>query len=304
MLVSIHEEIFVIQILAYLFTLVNFVNITIYGKLSGKPCSLIKSILGHKVNWTGVVHCHPNFACALLLHVTCSHKVIRTWACLVKLMCTYNRRPCMVVTGDVPICENNLMSSVGKEFNETKATSYVHQPLSVAVPCMAMNSHTNRSIKRRPRSRRDTRAALSSFDQPAATLNTANGGGNMLSADSNLNNNYCSRASTTHAFGISLADSQQNNNYLEFLLQSDGSLMHNIQIFSPEFPVFLTNNPQWEKLPVLYSESNSNSSLPDCNSKSEPDSCSPDSVITNFTTDVFDSLEPLSSTPSEWWVVQ
>lgn len=62
MLVSIHEEIFTIQKLAYLFTLVDFVNINIYGKLSGKPCSLIKSILGHKVNWTGVVDCYPNFA--------------------------------------------------------------------------------------------------------------------------------------------------------------------------------------------------------------------------------------------------
>jgi hypothetical protein len=214
----------------------------------------------------------------------------------------------VVGTGDIPLGENNIVSSVGKELDETKprcyTTSYVHQPLS-----MAMNPHTNRSIKRRPRSRRDTtRATLSSFDNPA-TLNMVNGGGGggdtTPSTDSNLSNhNYCNRASMTHTFGLSLADSQQSNNYLEFLLQSDGSLMHNIQIFGPEFPVFLTNNPPWEKLPVLYSESNSSSSLPDCHSKSESNSCSPDSVMTNFTTDVFDSLEPLSSTPSEWWVGQ
>ena len=198
--------------------------------------------------------------------------------------------------------ENCLMSSVVKDLNEAKLTSYVHHPLSMAM----MNSHTNRSIKRRPRSRRDTtRATLSSFDQPA-TLNTVTGGGGGNTAISTDSNNLCNRGvSTTHTFGLSLADSQQsNNNYLEFLLQSDGSLMHNIQVFSPEFPVFLaTTNPQWEKLPVLYSETHSNSSsLPDC--KPEPNSCSPDSVIPGFTTDVFDSLEPLSSTPSEWWVGQ
>ncbi|KAG0554409.1 hypothetical protein KC19_12G089500 [Ceratodon purpureus] len=204
--------------------------------------------------------------------------------------------------------KDHLLNTMGKELVETKPTTYLHvQPLSVAFPCANMASRNTRSIKRRPRSRRDVRSStiLSCFEQPVVDSidNCHMDGTATLLSEMNPNNfSYSNRPS--HTTPIDSATSlQQNNNYLEFLLQSDGSLMqNNVQVFSPELnPLFLTNTHQWEKLPVLYSEDNS-ALYGGCNIK-EVDSCSPDSVITNFTPDVFDSLEPLNSTPPEWWVV-
>lgn len=204
--------------------------------------------------------------------------------------------------------KDQLLTTVGKELIETKPTTYFHiQPLSVAFPCTTMGSRTTRSIKRRPRSRRDTRSStiLSCFEK---LIVDPIDGCHMDGATTLLfemgPNNFSDSNRPCHTTPIDSATLlQQNNNYLEFLLQSDGSLMqNNVQVFSSELnPLFLTNNQQWEKLPMLYPEDNS-TLYGGCNTK-EADSCSPDSVITNFTPDVFDSLEPLNSTPPEWWVV-
>ena len=231
-------------------------------------------------------------------------------------------------------------ATMGKDMAETKGgTTYLHQPLSVALPCVTMaSSRTTRSIKRRPRSRRDARSMiLSCFEQPVVDTGD---GCNDVGATTGLQlpdmdrispnattfpgscNGPASRQQqpipSSATFAVAMTDSangtsggggggpQNNNitsnNYLEFLLQSDGSLMQNVQIFGPEFPLFLTSSHQWEKLPMIYSE-DANSLYEGCNTK-DTDSCSPDSVITNFTADVFDSLEPLNSAPSEWWVAQ
>ncbi|MCO5566302.1 hypothetical protein L7F22_019978 [Adiantum nelumboides] len=67
---------------------------------------------------------------------------------------------------------------------------------------------------------------------------------------------------------------------------------------------------QWDKLPLLYPDEPSLPVQPDCcnimNIKEEvidSSSCSPDSVLASFPSDVFDSLEPLSgpSSSSDWW---
>ncbi|XP_073386998.1 uncharacterized protein [Physcomitrium patens] len=214
--------------------------------------------------------------------------------------------------------EKDLTTSMAKELTDSKSQTYLHQQLSVALPCVTIASRTTRSIKRRPRSRRDARSTiLSCFEQPIVeTTDLSNPLAiSELGTPPNISDNFpISRPSHTIPTPISLNSqlsltestlqpnnpSNTTNNYLEFLLQSDGSLTQNVQIFSTEFPLFLTNSHQWEKLPMLYSE---NSNLyGGCNTK-DTDSCSPDSVITNFT-DVFDSLEPLNSTPSEWWVAQ
>ena len=203
--------------------------------------------------------------------------------------------------------KDHLLTTIGKELIDTKPTSYLHvQPLSVAFPCATMASRTTRSVKRRPRSRRDTRSStiLSCFEQPVVDpINGCQMDGATTLLPEMSPNNFINSNRPCHTTPIDSTFLQQSNNYLEFLLQSDGSLMqNNVQVFSPELnPLFLTNNQQWEKLPMLYSDDNS-TLYGGCNTK-EADSCSPDSVITNFTPDVFDSLEPLNSAPPEWWVV-
>lgn len=199
--------------------------------------------------------------------------------------------------GETPNGESQLTTSIARGMDSGKPM-YFQQPLSVTLPCMTMAPRTTRSIKRRPRSRRDARASSSSssFEQTITSVSDGIDGGGADMGMSLIHN--CERG--LENFGVSLPESQQNNNYLEFLLQSDGSTMQNAQVFSPELPLFLTNNHQWEKLPMLYPE---DSSLHDYGNK-DSDSCSPDSVITNFAGDVFDSLEPLCPTPSEWWVAR
>ncbi|KAH6556833.1 hypothetical protein KP509_1Z152300 [Ceratopteris richardii] len=75
-----------------------------------------------------------------------------------------------------------------------------------------------------------------------------------------------------------------------------------------ELPPFAIS--QWDKLPLLYPDEPSLPIQPDCcnviNIKEEvmdSSSCSPDSVLVSFPSDVFDSLEPLSgpSSSSDWW---
>jgi hypothetical protein len=214
-------------------------------------------------------------------------------------------------TGDMfpyIIEKDHYLTTMEKELIETKPTTYLHvQPLSVAYPCATVVSRTTRSIKRRPRSRRDMRSStvLSCFEQPILDpINNCHIDGATTILSEMSPNKFSNSNRLFYNTPLDSATSlQQNNNYLEILLQSDGSLMqNNVQIFSPELnPLFLTNNHQWEKLPMLYSEDNA-TSFGGYNTK-EADSCSPDSVITNFTPDVFDSLEPLNSAPPEWWVV-
>jgi hypothetical protein len=159
--------------------------------------------------------------------------------------------------------------------------------LSVALPCVTMASRPTRSVKRRPRSRRDARSTiLSCFEQPVVEDGAT---GLLPDINNSRHPNIPSSTAFTDSAGpqslnstTTTTSNSSNNNYLEFLLQSDGSLLQNVQIFSPEF----SDDPAG-----LYASKDS-------------DSCSPDSVITNFTADVFDSLEPLSSTPSEWWAAQ
>lgn len=75
-----------------------------------------------------------------------------------------------------------------------------------------------------------------------------------------------------------------------------------------ELPAFAIS--QWDKLPLLYPDEPSLPVQPDCctimNIKEEvvdSSSCSPDSVLNSFPSDVFDSLEPLSgpASSSDWW---
>lgn len=103
-------------------------------------------------------------------------------------------------------------------------------------------------------------------------------------------------------FGVPLMDSSQqsNNNYLDFLLHSEGSsALQRMQVFGPELDTFLTSSYQWEKLPTLYPKDSSGL----LHDKNTTGSSSPESVITCFAADVFDSLEPLCPAPTEWWVV-
>lgn len=181
--------------------------------------------------------------------------------------------------------------------------------LSVALPSVTMASGPTRSVKRRPRSRRDARSTiLSCFEQPVVDDGAT---GLLPDTNNSRHTNIPSSAAFTDSAGpqslnsstTTTTSNSNNNNYLEFLLQSDGSLLQNVHIFSPEFPLFLSSSSSssqpWEKLPMLFSDDPAG-----LYASKDSDSCSPDSVITNFTADVFDSLEPLSSTPSEWWAAQ
>ncbi|XP_024382208.2 uncharacterized protein [Physcomitrium patens] len=214
-------------------------------------------------------------------------------------------------------CEKEPCTGMTKQgANRNPLTSLV-EPLASAPPCVTIASRMTRTIKQRPRSRRETRSTtiLSCFEHPVVETSDSGNDSNSFNSiarapqsSSPAHSSFSSQLSLTdstlpqsNSNTTSNNTSSNNNNYLEFLLQSNGSLMQNVQIFSPEFPLFLTTSQQWEKLPTLYSEDASLYS--GCNSK-DADSCSPDSVITNFTADVFDSLEPLNSAQSEWWVAQ
>ncbi len=109
-----------------------------------------------------------------------------------------------------------------------------------------------------------------------------------------------SRDEAEAATGQQEPDLVGNNNYLDFLLHSEGSsALQRMQVFGPELDTFLTSSYQWEKLPTLYPKDSSGL----LHDKNTTDSSSPESVITCFAADVFDSLEPLCPAPTEWWVV-
>ncbi|KAJ7295050.1 hypothetical protein O6H91_Y215900 [Diphasiastrum complanatum] len=91
---------------------------------------------------------------------------------------------------------------------------------------------------------------------------------------------------------------QTSSNYLDFVLLPEAASVHSNQGFCPDLSGFLLTSPQWEKLPMLYLDSDSG--LDDC-SKEGGASTTPDSVLSSFPGDVFDSLEPLYQASSEWW---
>lgn len=151
-----------------------------------------------------------------------------------------------------------------------------------------------RSVKRRPRSRRDTRTCLEHHP------GTEGGRPDSMHILPDIGLPLIQNGSIRD-FRVPLPTEQQSNNYLDFLLQTEASSLQNSQMFSTELPSFLTNNSQpWEKLPMLYSD---DPGIQDPGGK-ETDSCSPDSVIPGFAADVFDSLEPLCPAAPDWWVAR
>jgi hypothetical protein len=171
--------------------------------------------------------------------------------------------------------------------DDVRPVSVMYQPSPLIAP-----PRNIRSVKRRPRSRRDTRTC---FEHHPAT-DSGPDSLNMQLPDMSLpliqNGN--------RDFRVALPTEQQSNNYLDFLLQTDASSLQTSQMFSPELPSFLTNSQPWEKLPMLYSD---DPGIQDPGGK-EIDSCSPDSVISGFAADVFDSLEPLCPAAPDWWVAR
>lgn len=181
-------------------------------------------------------------------------------------------------------------------------------------PGQVVTSRNSRSVKRRPRSRRDARTSC--YEVLSSHSGGGGGGGGSDSIGSLDSTQLLPDAmgiptsllqnGSRSEFGVSLSDQQQpnNSNYLDFLLHSEASTLPSSQVFSPELPSFLANSHQWEKLPMLYSEDTSIHHHDQCGNKADSDSCSPDSVISGFAGDVFDSLEPLCPAPSEWWVAR
>lgn len=170
--------------------------------------------------------------------------------------------------------------------DETRHGSVMYQHSPLVVP-----PRNTRSVKRRPRSRRDTR---NFFEHHPGT----EGGPDSMQMLPDIGIPLIQNNSRD--FRIPLPTEQQGNNYLDFLLQTEASSLQNSQMFSPELPSFLTNSQPWEKLPMLYSD---DPGIQDPGGK-DTDSCSPDSVISGFAADVFDSLEPLCPAAPEWWVAR
>ncbi|KAJ7563065.1 hypothetical protein O6H91_03G095400 [Diphasiastrum complanatum] len=91
---------------------------------------------------------------------------------------------------------------------------------------------------------------------------------------------------------------ETSDNYLDFVMLSESASVQSNKACCPEFSGFLlTSPPHWEKLPMLYLESDSG--LDDCSK--EGASTTPDSALSTISGDVFDSLEPLCQASSEWW---
>ncbi|CAK9223801.1 unnamed protein product [Sphagnum troendelagicum] len=160
-----------------------------------------------------------------------------------------------------------------------------------------MNQRPARSARRRPRSRKDNRAC---FEHACNEGGAEAASQLLLLPELGLPNLIHQSGRGPDLFGVAPLTDSQHNNYLDFLLHPDqGPSLQTSQVFSPELPTFLPTSHQWEKLPMLYSE---DPGMQECDNK-DTNSCSPDSVITNFSGDVFDSLEPLCPAPSEWWVI-
>ncbi|KAH8965313.1 hypothetical protein BDL97_04G112000 [Sphagnum fallax] len=160
-----------------------------------------------------------------------------------------------------------------------------------------VNQRPARSARRRPRSRKDNRAC---FEHACNEGGAEAASQLLLLPELGLPNLIHQSGRGADLFGVAPLTDSQHNNYLDFLLHPDqGPSLQTSQVFSPELPTFLPTSHQWEKLPMLYSE---DPGMQECDNK-DTNSCSPDSVITNFSGDVFDSLEPLCPAPSEWWVI-
>ncbi|KAL2609189.1 hypothetical protein R1flu_027762 [Riccia fluitans] len=191
-----------------------------------------------------------------------------------------------MVAVDSHSTDPDFIPQSGKALDDLKQGYVTYQSHS----SMMITSRNPQSIKRRPRSRRDARSC---FDHQLRTDG---------SLDSSVHTLPDIELPLIHGnlrdFGVPLSTEVPNSNYLDFLLQTEASSLQGSRMFSPELPTFLTNNQQWEKLPVLLSNE---PSLHDSKIK-ESDSCSPDSVIYGFAADVFDSLEPLNTPAPEWWI--
>eukprot|EP01018_Ginkgo_biloba_P012706 Gb_09998 [translate_table: standard] len=97
-------------------------------------------------------------------------------------------------------------------------------------------------------------------------------------------------------FGVDLYMDPNESNILDLLLQPENSSVQTSCTFSSNTTGILSANQQWEKLPTL---------CPDDIQISEGDnikvnSSTPDTVLVGFPADVFDSLEQLSQTASDW----
>ncbi|CAM6083444.1 unnamed protein product [Calypogeia fissa] len=192
-----------------------------------------------------------------------------------------------MVASDSHFPDSDFSQTIRVFSDETRhsgSVMYQHSPL-IAPP------RNTRSVKRRPRSRRDTRTC---FEHHPGT----EGGPDSMQILQDISIPLIQNGS--REFRIPLPTEQQSNNYLDFLLQTEASSLQNSQMFSPELPSFLTNSQPWEKLPMLYSD---DPGIQDPGGK-DTDSCSPDSVISGFAADVFDSLEPLCPAAPEWWVAR
>nr|BBD75241.1 R2R3 MYB transcription factor DUO POLLEN 1 [Haplomitrium mnioides] len=189
-----------------------------------------------------------------------------------------------MVAGDAHFTDSDFTQTGRALTDDVRHSSvmYQHSPHMVT-------TRNARSVKRRPRSRRDGRTC---FEHHPGT----DGGPESVQMLPDIGIPLIQNGN--REFGVPLSE-QQNNNYLDFLLHSETSCMQSNQILSPELPSFLTSSHQWEKLPMLYSDDPSIQE-----SGKDSDSCSPDSVISGFAADVFDSLEPLCPAPSEWWVAR
>ncbi|BFI24591.1 protein MpDUO1 [Marchantia polymorpha subsp. ruderalis] len=191
-----------------------------------------------------------------------------------------------MVAGDSHFTDSDF-SQCGRVLDDPRHGSVMYQHS----PRMMITPRNARSVKRRPRSRRDARSC---FEHHSGT----DGGQDSVQMLPEIGLPLIQ--GNSRDFGVPLSTEQQNNNYLDFLLQTEASSMHSSQMFSPELPSFLTNSQQWEKLPMLYSN---DPSIQEPDVK-DSDSCSPDSVISGFAADVFDSLEPLCPAAPEWWVAR
>jgi len=191
--------------------------------------------------------------------------------------------------------ENKLFPGTGRD-DRHRHTGGGHYPPS-SMPCGTVNQRPARSARRRPRSRKDNRAC---FEHVCNEGGAEAASQLLLLPELGLPNLIHQSGRGADLFGVAPLTDSQHNNYLDFLLHPDqGPSLQTSQVFSPELPTFLPTSHQWEKLPMLYSE---DPGMQECDNK-DTNSCSPDSVITNFSGDVFDSLEPLCPAPSEWWVI-
>jgi hypothetical protein len=189
---------------------------------------------------------------------------------------------------------------IGKTQYEVVENQGGHSSYPQAVaPCITVTTRTARSQKHRPCLRRGGKNWVeTAASRDEAEVATRQQEPDLVGMSLIHNNN----GQVADVFGVPFTDSSQqsNNNYLDFLLHSEGSSpLESIQVFSPELDTFLTSSYQWEKLPTLYPEDSSRL----LHDKNKTDSSSPESVITCFAADVFDSLETLCPAPTEWWVV-